>query len=287
MNNLLSKKCTVCLNDVPICKFHKSNNNKDGLRYDCMDCRKKYSQLNREYKKEYNKKYYLENKDLLNEKNTAYRLNNAEKINLQRKSYREKSDVKEHIKNKNKEYLQVRNLINKQKRVSDNYFRTVETLKSKFHRAINRKLSNPFVKILGIDKQIFLSWITFLFKGEMSFDNYSLLWEYDHVLPISLFKFNDDVDVKICFSWTNLQPLEKETNRYKSNKLNVIMIIEHFKKVKIFIDNNSSLFNGYQNIYESLCWLREKLRYGENSTDEEINCIDDEINSIKHHINNS
>jgi len=52
--------------------------------------------------------------------------------------------------------------------------------------------------------------------------------------------------------------------RYKNNAINGCMTIKH--NINRFHSKNKQFF-GYQMIDESLSWLRSKLRYGENPTD--------------------
>jgi len=52
----------------------------------------------------------------------------------------------------------------------------------------------------------------------MSYDYYGE-WEVDHIIPISCFNLNNNEEAQKCFNYTNLQPLWKEDNMKKSNKL--------------------------------------------------------------------
>ena len=74
---------------------------------------------------------------------------------------------------------------------------------------------------------------------------------------------------KIAFNWTNLQPLKD--NSSKGNKIRKYEYFNVFISVHRFTQNNSNLnSNGYQSLNESLNWLREKLRYGKNSLNDEV-----------------
>jgi hypothetical protein len=64
----------------------------------------------------------------------------------------------------------------------------------------------------------------------MNWDNHKIIWEIDHIKPISLFNLTNLEEQKQCFHYTNMQPLFKTTeiaksfnyveigNRNKSNK---------------------------------------------------------------------
>jgi hypothetical protein len=53
----------------------------------------------------------------------------------------------------------------------------------------------------------------------MNWDNHGTVWELDHKKPISSFILSNPDEQKICFHYTNLQPLIKEKNRTKLNKM--------------------------------------------------------------------
>ena len=118
-------------------------------------------------------------------------------------------------------------------------------------------------KYFGCDLQFFKEWTSYRFEKNMNWDNLGTIWEFDHILPINIFNFNKNEEIKICFHWTNLQPLNKKENNKKSDKLHLhyyftnIINIFRFTKIK-------NQFMDYQVVNESLQWLKIELRYGKN-----------------------
>jgi hypothetical protein len=53
---------------------------------------------------------------------------------------------------------------------------------------------------------------------DMSFDNYGN-WEIDHIIPVSSFDLSNENELRKCFNYNNTQPLWKNENRSKSNKI--------------------------------------------------------------------
>lgn len=108
-------------------------------------------------------------------------------------------------------------------------------------------------------------WLEFQFIEDMSWSNYGNLWTVDHVLPLSEFNLDDEKEQYIAFDWKNLQP--SKTNFSKSSK---ILFSEYFKVLMFahkFIQMNNIGSQGYQGVSQSLHWLREKLGYGKNPSD--------------------
>lgn len=96
------KKCSKCGGIKDTSEFNKRNGTKDGLRYECNECRKQYRTANKEKiaacKKIYQKnnkkiiafrkkRYYESNKEIILEKGRRYYLDNKESINKYSKQY--------------------------------------------------------------------------------------------------------------------------------------------------------------------------------------------------------
>jgi hypothetical protein len=260
------KICRNCKEEKDLSEFHKSKCFKDGYRNICKKCRNIESIANREKRAEYNKQYYENNKDEILKQNKLYRDLNNDTIKMQRKKYRENN--KEHIKKKNEEYKPIRREKIKERRKGDLSYRISEVYKSKLHRAI-KKNGEVYSEWLGCNISFLLKWLEFQFDKAMSWDNYGTYWHIDHILPINCFNFVNKNERKICFNWKNLQPLEKNENRDKSDKIEIKYVIKLFDNIKK-INLQYDLSKEYQELKETLVWLREKLRYGKNFRDEEI-----------------
>lgn len=263
--NMTTKQCCKCKLIVDINSFGKLKSSKDGYRFDCKTCRKKYREETKEQLKVKQKEYYDNHTEILKSKNKEYRLKNSTTINNQRKEYRNRPEVKEHIKVKNKEYLPTRKNKIKEQRKTDKDFQIKEILRSKIHKMIKGK-STSFQNLIGCDLDFLKKWIEFRFEKNMTWENLGSYWHFDHILPLNAFDVTNEKEKQICFHWTNLQPLEKHENQSKSDHLQVHYYFNNIVNINRFNSKNSQYF-GYQMIDESLSWLRNKLRYGENPTD--------------------
>lgn len=96
-------------------------------------------------------------------------------------------------------------------------------------------------------------------------ENYGTTWSVDHVLPLSGFDMTKEKERSIAFHWTNMQP--SLDNFEKGSKLRIHEYFNVMISAHRFMQNKRVL-SGYQNLSESLGWLREKLRHGHKSPDE-------------------
>jgi hypothetical protein len=89
------------------------------------------------------------------------------------------------------------------------------------------------LNLLGCVFNIFQSHIENQFLPEWNWENHGDVWELDHIIPCSSFDLSDLEQQKICFHYTNFQPLFKTTEIAESfgytdqvgnrNKLNKIL----------------------------------------------------------------
>jgi hypothetical protein len=161
---------------------------------------KEYYKKNKEKCAEWARLYYLKNKEKINMRNHLYSINNKEKRNIAAKKY-----------------------TNKRKLVDENYRN-----RKKIHQNLQfilRKLrkgiitNTNFNVYLGCKTEEFKNHIEKLFKTGMTWENYGKNgWHIDHIIPRSKFDLTDESQIKICFNYSNLQPLWEFENRKKGSK---------------------------------------------------------------------
>ena len=92
-----------------------------------------------------------------------------------------------------------------------------------------------------------------------------MYWTLDHVIPCSKFNMKYKIHQKICHNWKNLQPMEKNKNSSKNNKLNIFELVlqelqvRHYKKIHdVQRLDRYGLDKYYKNLFS--------LRYSPNRT---------------------
>ena len=221
------KNCSGCKISKPIVLFTKNKTKPDGLNNYCKECQKNYRNNNKVKNKKYQKKYRQINKDSLKIKAKTYRINNKKIIGNRNKKYYQKNKEKilhynkkwrrlhkDYIKNyKNNAYL---------KKYKNNIeYRILSALRSRIRIAMkNGKKCKRTEQLLGCSLKFFREYLESKFDNKMSWSNYGLRgWHIDHVKPCSGFNLTDPQQQKLCFHYTNLQPLWAIDNLKKSNKL--------------------------------------------------------------------
>ena len=206
------KKCSHCKNNKELLEFSKSKSTKDGLQYKCKLCEKESNKKARQ--KNPNSKYYNQNKEYYKEYYDNWINNNREKWNKYINNYR-----KENLE-KIREY---QNIWVKNKYNTDINYRLKTNIRSKITDILNMQnilKKERTIKYLGCSIKEFKIYLENKFQEGMSWDNYGKYgWHVDHIIPCSSFDLTDIEQQKICFHYTNLQPLWAKDNLQKSNKI--------------------------------------------------------------------
>ena len=107
------------------------------------------------------------------------------------------------------------------KRNNDSIIRIIDNIicrHSLYLKKNNSNLDMTQMELLGCTKKVFNNHIIKNLKENMTLENYGE-WEVDHIYPISKINFEDKTEIIKYYNYTNLQPLWKDENKKKSNKL--------------------------------------------------------------------
>lgn len=154
--------------------------------------------------------------------NSGRSSNCKECMKIYTKKYR-----KEHPE-ESKKYRRKWRLNNREKNESCNrnwYSRTKNKITVCLRGSVSKHLNGVFDErtlwgILGYTYEEFIKHIEKQFQPGMNWNNHGE-WEIDHIIPKDFFQFKspEDVEFKMCWRLENLQPLWKEQNQKKGNKV--------------------------------------------------------------------
>jgi hypothetical protein len=224
------KKCSVCVKEKNISEFYQTKfKGKLKIKSCCKVClreqeRKKYFEENKEKilnkkpfdKNKYSKEYYQKNKKDLLEKVKNYAHENKEVISIRAKKYyqKNKESILRKIKSKRlkiNEYVRNRRKANLNIRLAHNLRTRIKSLIKSNGKCLR------LLELIGCTIEEFKLHLEKQFKDGMTWKNYGKVWHVDHIKPCSLFNLVDQEQQKICFHYTNLQPLLAEENFKKSD----------------------------------------------------------------------
>jgi hypothetical protein len=223
------KICSQCKKELDDSEFYSK-------RGKCKKCisenRTKRYLLNKKSEKLAHKTYYKLNKNNILKNNKDWQSNNKDKINkTARKNYNPVKAKSRRIKNKIilRKYKSKWRLNNKayprlyvlNRRHDDVNFKIVGNLRHRIKKALNGNCkSDHTLSLLGCSLDFLKQHLqsTAIKNGYYEFDinNYdSKQFHIDHVIPCCAFNLSCSYHQKLCFNWSNLQILSKESNMNK------------------------------------------------------------------------
>jgi hypothetical protein len=195
------------------CSIELTNENKVKKQNLCRSCNKiickEYKQKNKKVISDYNKKYKSEHKEEITNYNQQYNISNRESIQKRHTVYL------------------------REKRKSDPHYKISVTCRNRIKKLI--KGEHKSSTLIDCNADFLIEWLSSNFNKKMTLQNHGEYWHIDHVIPCNSFDLTKEDDLKKCFHWTNLQPLEAMKNLSKKDKIDSIEIKKHWLKVNKFI----------------------------------------------------
>ena len=213
------KTCTKCGETKPFTEFHKAKRNKDGHRFKCKSCVKKYGQKNKEAILERQRRYHQENKEAINERNRRYRQENKEAIKEYSRRYREENkglirEISRRYNQENKEAIKER----KRRHYQENKEAILER-KRRYREERAAKQPGCIYQIVNsVNGRVYVGQTT---RGELRWLHhlYHLRGNYhkNPILQADFNEFGEDV-----FEWSIIQELPKDKEVLVQEEINTI-----------------------------------------------------------------
>ncbi|NCU03482.1 MAG: hypothetical protein GXC73_05795 [Chitinophagaceae bacterium] len=106
--------------------------------------------------------------------------------------------------------------------------------KKKWQIALRRYLleRNPcigYAPYFGLDIENFRKWIEVQFVGELGWDNFGTLWQFEHIIPVTYFDFEDELELKLCWSFINIRIEDIQKSKERGNRVDLLLAKEYFR----------------------------------------------------------
>lgn len=219
------KICPNCNQKKILKEFNKNRSNSDGLNSICRICQsicaKKSYKKNLHTITQKHKIYRDNNKEILKQKDKIRKSKNKEKISEQNKKYY-MNNIEKIKENKKKRAKEISQYYSNRKK-NDINFRISCNLRSRLYAAIknNQKIGSA-IKDLGCSIEFLKQYLASQFysnkktKKIMSWDNYGIEWEIDHIIPLMYFNLTKRKQFLKANHYTNLRPLWKDDHKTKT-----------------------------------------------------------------------
>lgn len=82
---------------------------------------------------------------------------------------------------------------------------------------------------LGIEK--FREWIEQQFDQDLSWQNFSKAWQFDHIVPVAYFDFSNEEEMRLCWNFINIRVEKINQNKTIRDHIDVLAAKRHFEQL--------------------------------------------------------
>lgn len=88
--------------------------------------------------------------------------------------------------------------------------------------------SSFYAPYFGLGITEMQKWIEIQFDETTNWDNFSSAWQFDHIVPVAYFDFEDEEDLKLCWNFTNIRVEKIKNNKTNGNRVDVLAAKAYF-----------------------------------------------------------
>ena len=88
--------------------------------------------------------------------------------------------------------------------------------------------SSFYAPYFGLDIVSFRKWIEIQFTDDMNWENFSSVWQFDHIVPVTYFDFRQETELKLCWNFTNIRVEKLDLNKNRGNRVDVLAAKAYF-----------------------------------------------------------
>lgn len=96
---------------------------------------------------------------------------------------------------------------------------------------LERVPSSYYAPFFGLDYKNMRQWFEYQFTEGVTWESFGEIWQFDHIIPVTYFDFNNEDDMKMCWNFTNIRVEHFKKNKDRGNRLDVLAAKNYFKEL--------------------------------------------------------
>lgn len=85
-----------------------------------------------------------------------------------------------------------------------------------------------YAPYFGLDIKNMRQWFEYQFKGGIGWGDFGKKWQFEHIVPVTYFDFAKEIELKMCWNFTNIRVEFFELNKGKGNRLDILAAKNYF-----------------------------------------------------------
>jgi hypothetical protein len=96
---------------------------------------------------------------------------------------------------------------------------------------IEQKPTAFYPPYFGLDIINFRKWMELQFDEDTNWGNFSIAWQFDHIVPVAYFDFTSEAELRLCWNFINIRLEKISLNRNRGHRVDVLASKAYFKKM--------------------------------------------------------
>ena len=127
------------------------------------------------------------------------------------------------------------NAYERQKRITDSNYKLAHNIRAMTRQAFKSQNVMKINDLIGCSNSHLRKWIIYQLYGDMTEENYGIIWCLDHCIPL---KKTNENDLYKYTNWINLRPMYIKDNISKGSKIDNRLYLMQEIKAKYFVKLN-------------------------------------------------
>jgi hypothetical protein len=93
---------------------------------------------------------------------------------------------------------------------------------------LEQQKCHSYAPFFGLENTLFRKWIELQFDQELNWENFSDLWQFDHIVPVAFFDFKVDADLRLCWNFINIRVDRLTKEGTKTGRTDILAAKNYF-----------------------------------------------------------
>jgi hypothetical protein len=94
---------------------------------------------------------------------------------------------------------------------------------------LDEATSQEYAHYFGLDKKTIRKWFELQFTDGLTWDNFGTHWQFDHIVPVAYFNFDNEQDMRLCWNFINIRVEGILQNKYRGGRVDVLAVRRYFE----------------------------------------------------------
>ncbi len=96
---------------------------------------------------------------------------------------------------------------------------------------LQRHICVAYAPYFGLDIENMRLWFEYQFQNDISWESFGKKWQFDHIIPVTYFDFDNEEDLKMCWNFTNIRVEKFQLNKDRGSRLDILAAKGYFHEL--------------------------------------------------------